>query len=167
MKKAQQICIEMLTQREYDIIDNEGDKLIALKPDGNQIIVFFSTSSKFNVKNIQVYIALMNEMEIFHSIIVYKEDITSFTKKAIEQSLEMKFELFSEEDLQYNITKHKFQPQFHKLSLEETEEIKNKYGTSFPIIRKDDPISRFYDYQKGDIIKIIRNNNYISYRIVK
>jgi DNA-directed RNA polymerase subunit H (RpoH/RPB5) len=34
-------------------------------------------------------------------------------------------------------------------------------------MRKDDPIVKFYDYQKGDLIKIIRKNGYITYRIVK
>lgn len=167
MEKAHKVCIEMLTQRKYEIIDDEEDKIVALKPDGNQMIVFFTDSNKLNVKNIQVYISLMNDLQIFHAIIVYKDGVTSFTKKAIEQSLEMKFELFAEEDLQYNITKHRFQPKFEKLKLEDASELKKKYGINFPIMRKDDPIAKFYNYQKGDIIKIIRNSNYTSYRIVK
>ena len=109
----------------------------------------------------------MNDLQIFHAIIVYKDGVTSFTKKAIEQSMEMKFELFAQEDLQYNITKHRFQPKFEKLDLEEAIDLKKKYGINFPIIRKDDPIAKFYNYQKGDIIKILRNSNYTSYRIVK
>ena len=40
MEKAHQVCIEMLTQRKYEIIDDEEDKIVALKPDGNQMIVF-------------------------------------------------------------------------------------------------------------------------------
>lgn len=167
MQQAHQICKEMLTQREYEIIEDEEDKIIALKPDGNQMLVFFSDSRKFNVKNIQVYISLMNELQIFHAIIVYKDGVTAFTKKAIDQSIEMKFELFAEEDLQYNITKHRFQPKFEKLSPEESTILKKQFGNNFPIIRKEDPISRFYNYQKGDVIKIIRNNGYINYRMVK
>ena len=165
--KAHTICLEMLNQRNYVIIENETDNIIALKPDGNQMIVFFSDTPKFNVKNIQIYINSMNELEIFHAIIVYKEGVTSFTKKAIEQSVEMKFELFAEEDLQYNITKHRLQPMFERLSEEEAHEFKKLHGTNFAIIRKDDPIAKFYYYQRGDIIKIIRKNNYITYRIVK
>jgi DNA-directed RNA polymerase I, II, and III subunit RPABC1 len=167
MEQSRIICLEMLKQRNYDIIDYEDDKIVALKPDGHQMIVFFSDSQKFNVKNIQVYISLMNELEIFHSIIVYKEGVTSFTKKAIEQSMEMKFELFAEEDLQYNITKHRFQPIFERLTEEEANEFKKKYGLNFAIMRKEDPIAKFYNYQRGDIIKITRKNGYVTYRIVK
>ena len=167
MLRARTICLEMLNQRNYDIIDNEDDKIVALKPDGHQMIVFFSDSPKFNVKNIQVYINSMNELEIYHAIIVYKEGVTSFTKKAIEQSMEMKFELFAEDDLQYNITKHRLQPSFTKLGEEETTEFKKLHGLNFSIMRKEDPIAKFYNYQKGDIIKVTRKNGYITYRIVK
>ena len=62
----------------------------------------------------------MDDLQIFHAIIVYKESITAFTKKAIEQSLEMTFELFAIEDLQYNITKHVLQPKFECLTEEES-----------------------------------------------
>ena len=166
MSKAHTICLEMLQQRNYEIIKDENDKIIALKPDKNQMIVFFSDSQKFNLKNIQIYISIMDEYEIFHAIIVYKENVTSFTKKTIDQSIEMKFELFAEEDLQYNITKHRFQPIFEKLSNEEAIEFKKKFGSKFSIMKKDDAISKFYNYQKNDIIKVIRKND-INYRIVK
>lgn len=167
MNRAYNTCLEMLGQRNYKIINNEEEQIVAIKPDGNQVIVFLSDSLKFNVKNIQVYISIMDEMQIFHAIIVYKESITAFTKKAIEQSLEMTFELFAVEDLQYNITKHVLQPKFECLPIEESTKFKKQYGTRFSTLRRDDPISRFYGYNKGDVIKITRPNNYISYSIVK
>ena len=167
MERAYNTCLEMMEQRNYEIINKEEDQIVALKPDGNQIIVFLSDSLKFNVKNIQMYITIMDEMQIFHAIIVYKETITAFTKKAIEESLEMTFELFAVEDLQYNITKHILQPKFECLPTEESTKFKKQYGNRFPTLRRDDPISRFYGYNKGDVIKITRPNNYISYSIVK
>jgi DNA-directed RNA polymerase I, II, and III subunit RPABC1 len=167
MERAYNTCLEMLEQRNYEIINKEEDQIVALKPDGNQVIVFLSDSLKFNVKNIQMYITIMDELQIFHAIIIYKESITVFTKKAIEQSLEMTFELFAVEDLQYNITKHVLQPKFECLTTEESTKFKKQYGNRFPTLRRDDPISKFYGYNKGDVIKITRPNNYISYSIVK
>lgn len=167
MKCAYNTCLEMLEQRNYEIINKEEDQIVAVKPDGIQVIVFLSDSLKFNVKNIQMYINIMNEMQIFHAIIVYKETITAFTKKAIEQSLEMTFEIFAVVDLQYNITKHVLQPKFECLTTEESTKFKKQYGNRFHTLRRDDPISRFYGYNRGDVIKIIRPNNYISYSIVK
>ena len=168
MERAYSICLEMLQQRSYDIDEQHADRITAIKPDGNLMIVFFADTPKFNVKNIQMYITIMDEMGIFHSIIVYKDGVTSFTRKAIEQSLEMTFELFSVEDLQYNITKHILQPsKFERIEEKEALEFKNLYGTKFGTLRSDDPISNFYAYQKGDVIKITRKNNYVTYRIVK
>lgn len=167
MSNTLRVCMEMLEQRNYKIIRQEEDKIIALKPDEEQMIVFFSDTQKFNVKNIQLYITIMNELEIAHAIIIYKEGVTSFTKKAILQTVDMKFELFLEEDLQVNITKHKYQPNFEKIHPKTAQEIKKKFGTKFPILKKDDPISRFYNFEKGDLIKVTRKNNNIIYRIVK
>ncbi len=170
MERAHQVCLEMLNQREYSIIEDEPDRIIALKPDNKQMIVFFSDSPKFNVKNIQVYISVMNELQIFHSIIIYKDGVTSFTKKTIDQSLEMYFELFSVDDLQYNITKHILQPKFERLPEKEGTEFKKQFGLKFGIMKSDDSIALFYDYKKGDVIRITRNSSktpYITYRIVK
>ena len=132
MERAYNTCLEMMEQRNYEIINKEEDQIVALKPDGNQIIVFLSDSLKFNVKNIQMYITIMDEMQIFHAIIVYKETITAFTKKAIEQSLEMTFELFAVEDLQYNITKHILQPKFECLPTEESTNLRNNMVIDSP-----------------------------------
>ena len=46
-------------------------------------------------------------------------------------------------------------------------QIKEKYGDTFPSLLKSDPISRFYGYNKGDIIKVTRKNGIVIHRIVK
>lgn len=165
-----QTCLEMLQQRKYKITEKEDPtRILATKPDGKQMAVFFTDVPKFNVKNIQVYISIMNEMGIFHSIIVYKEGVTAFTRKAIMKSVEMKFELFAEEDLRYNITKHRLQPIFEKLPAKEAETFKKKFGVKFGVMRSDDPIARFYAYKRGDVIRVIRGatNKFITYRLVR
>jgi len=167
MQKARETCLEMLKQRDYDITDDDNERIIAIKPDGNEMVVFFSDAPKFNVKNIQTYITSMDDMCIFHTIIIYKDGVTSFTRKAIEQSLEMTFELFSVDDLQYNITKHRLQPIFERLEDKEAIKFKSEYGNRFSIMRGDDPIANFYGYQKGDVIKVTRKNGYVNYRLVK
>ena len=170
MDKAREICVEMLEQRGYELLEDDQERIIFVKPDGNQVVAFFSDLPKFNVKNIQVYIAIMNELEIFHAVIVYKDGVTAFTKKAVDQSLEMRFELFAVENLQYNITKHRLQPKFERLEEKEAENFKKEFGIRFGTMRNDDPIALFYDYNKGDVIRITRDNSgnkSITYRIVK
>ena len=41
MSNTFRVCLEMLEQRNYKIIRQEEDKIIALKPNDEQMIVFF------------------------------------------------------------------------------------------------------------------------------
>jgi DNA-directed RNA polymerase subunit H (RpoH/RPB5) len=158
----------MLTQRGYEILedDEENIRITALKPDGQQMIVIFNSTPKFDTKSMKEVISIMNSMQVTHSLVIYSDSITT-TKNTIDRMEDMCIELFAMEDLQYNITKHRLQPQFERLSQQEAEEFKKLYGAKFPIMRVDKPISKFYNYQKGDIIRITRQNGYIIYRIVK
>ena len=173
MNKSHKFCIEMLEQRNY-IIDTDTDtdtdiSIKGIKPDGEHMVVFFSEVPKFTVKNIQLYISIMNDIKIRHAIIVYKECVTAHTRKAINKSLDIKFELFAEEDLQYNITKHRLQPVFEKLQEHLAVAFKKKFGIKFGIMRYEDPIARFYGYEQGDVIRVIRDGEtkFITYRLVK
>jgi DNA-directed RNA polymerase subunit H (RpoH/RPB5) len=169
MERALTICKEMLDQRGYKITYDDGITIEGCNPKcpTDKIIVFASKNLKFNVKNIQNYINTMNDKKIMHAIIIYVEGVTSFTKKAIKQSNDMEFEIFAQEDLQYNITKHRLQSKFRKFNDEESEEFKKKFGTKIPILKLDDPISRFYNFKKGDIIEVERKNGNICHRMIK
>ena len=168
MEKITETCIEMLQQRGYEITHSDTEKIIGVRiDDGSQICVFMINTPKFNVSLVEEYIVLMNELGINHSIIVYKNTITPFAKKVLTSCDSMTIELFLEDELQYNITKHRLVPLHEKLQDTEADEFKKKYGTKYPIILKTDPIARFYGYNRGDIIKITRKDNYVTYRIVK
>lgn len=168
-EQAYKICEELFIQRGYNIIEKDDERILAIKPDGNQICAFISKlSSKFNVDFIQEIISILNQMDIRHCLIVYKA-ATPVAKKVIEeseQSEKIKVELFHEDELQYNLTTHKYVPKhelYHKNNTKEAKEFKKD---KHPIISKMDPVSRFYDFNVGDIIKITRKDGTIHYRIV-
>ena len=83
MDKAKATCLEMFNQRGYTLIENEGDQIIAAKEDDTQIIAFFFKKPKFSVKDIQSYIGIMNELGIYHAVIIYKDNITSLQKSCL------------------------------------------------------------------------------------
>jgi len=166
-ERAYTICLEMLHQRGYSIIEEEETYIIALKPDGRQMAVFFHDTPKFGTKGMKETVSMMNDMDILHAIIIYKEDVTPFTKATLTRSEDRHFELFAIENLQYNITKHILQPIFERLNEKEAIEFKQRYGVKFGTLRIDRPIARFYDYNRGDVIRITRKDGYISYRIVR
>jgi DNA-directed RNA polymerase I, II, and III subunit RPABC1 len=167
MEKALQTCMEMFQQREYTVIDVDDDRVLAKKYDETQVCAFIVDTPKFNVVRVQEYISLMNSMGISHSVIVYKDNATPVAKKVVENASGMTIELFTQEEMSYNITKHRLVPLHQKLPDEDAQAFKKQFGTKFPEIKLKDPVARFYAYSRGDIIKITRKNGYIAYRIVK
>ena len=170
MKKAYEICLQIIKQRDYSILDRDDERILAQKPNDEPMCVFFATASKFNVESIQEYILMMNKMNLLHSIIVYKDNVTPVAKKIIDDAKEFKIELFHVDELQYNITTHYLVPKHEihcKKGTKECLKFKKTYSDNFPILLRNDPISRFFDYEKCDVIRITDSDGFVSFRIVK
>ena len=170
MEKAFEICLEMLQQRGYYHFEqnDEQNYTIMINEKDEKIIIFLCDTLKFNIQYIQQYMTQMYDNNILHSVIIYKNSITPFVKKIIEDNIdELNIELFSKDILQFNITKHCLVPKHECLNDKETENFKQKMGLNIPVLLKSDPICRFYNFKKGSIIRIIRRSGFISYRIVK
>ena len=166
---VRKIIMEMFTQRGYSDIDEDDNRIIAIKPDGTQICAFSTIIEKLNVAEIHNHVAILQKDEINHGLIVFEGNPTSAVKNVVANTpdLKMTIELFQADDLQFNITEHKLVPKHIRISKEETKEFKEKYGTDIPVIKTDDAVARFYNFCKGEIIKIIRKDGFVSYRIVR
>jgi len=160
---------EMLSQRKYSNIIKESEKIIAEKEDKTKIYVFTKIIEKLNIAEINNYISFIQSVNINHCILLYEGVPTPVVKNIITTILDIGIliELFNVDDLQFNITKHILVPLHKKLDKEECKNFKEQYGTNIPILLKTDPVCRFYNFQKGDIIEIIRRNSFVSYRIVR
>lgn len=165
------VIFEMLSQRGYVNIEEnkERQEILAEKKDGGIICVFLTVITKLNVAEIQNRISDLQDRDIHHGIIIYSGTPTPTVKNVVSRSsaIGITIELFHSDDLQFNITKHRLVPVHIVLSKEEATEFKATYGTSIPYLLRSDPICRFYDFSKGDIVKIIRKDGFVTYRIVK
>lgn len=159
---------EMFNQRNYTNINEENNNLIATKPNGNKVCIFLDIKEKLNSQQIHDFISSLEKMSINHGIIICNES-TPAVKTVVNNTPELNIyiEIFQTSDLQINITKHKLVSQHILLSKEESKSLKDQYGKKFPILLKSDPVSKFYNFQPGDIIKVIRSGGFVSYRIVK
>ena len=168
-KKAFNVCIEMLQQRGCDITEQDPEtlRIVATKPDGDPMCVIFNSTPKFDTKSMKEVITHINEVGVSHAIVIHTEGATPAAKSTLAQTCDIYLELFDQQDLQYNITKHRLQPTFSKLPPAESDAFKEKFGSKFGTLRHEKPISRFYDFSKGDVIRITRSDGYISYRIVR
>ena len=165
--KTKEVVIDMLTDRGYVITDNSVDDKLIAQDSQSSLIVLISSVDKLNINIIKEYIKLIEQLQITRCIIVYNNCITSSAKKVIENLQHIDIEVFNENELQYNITHHKYYRPHEKIKDKEFEIINKKYGKNLPIILSTDPVSRYFNFKKGDIIKITRKHDIISYRIVK
>ncbi len=164
------VILEMLSQRGYTNIEEnrERQEILASSSNGT-VCVFLTVITKLNVAEIQNRISDLQDRDIHHGIIIYSGTPTPTVKNVVSRSsaIGITIELFHSDDLQFNITKHRLVPKHVLLSKEEATEFKATYGTSIPFLLRSDPVCRFYDFSKGDIVKIIRKDNFVTYRIVK
>ena len=77
--------------------------------------------------------------------------------------------------LQFNITKHKLVPKHELLEKEDLETLIDIYKitnlSQLPVILKNDPIIKYYDFKPGNVCKITRPSptslNHVYYRYIK
>jgi len=183
MEKCHSICLEMFKQRGYKIIEYDDKQIIAQKnletksddssnedSDDEQkdlVCAFLSDTNKFNKERLKEILGLMQKIEVKHGIIICLSDCTTAAKTIINDIKDVRIELFKMDELQFNITKHRLQPKFSKIDDEYATILKNKFGNKLHFLLKKDPICRFYGYERGNIIRVIRRNGYILYRMVK
>lgn len=167
-EKAFKTILEMFEQRGYVFLENDEERIIACKEDGKLLCAFVpKITSKFNVDKYQLFTSMAKQMDLKHIIIVYKESITSQANKLIEVSNDIEIELFNEDELQYNLTKHIYVPEHSLYAKKGSPEAKTMGIENLPIILKTDAVSRFYGFQKGDIIRVVRHNGLVVFRLVK
>lgn len=171
-EQVKKTLFQMFSQRGYTniSIDADTDRISALKCDGvNTIYAFSSIIEKLNNDEIHSYIGILQEEKVKHAILIYEGTPTPAVKAVISNlpDLEINIELFHADDLQFNITTHELVPKHEKLQQNESKEFKMLYGSNIPTLLRTDAIVRFYDFHKGEIIKVTRKNGSISYRIVK
>ena len=163
-------CIEMLEQRGYTEIEQVDDDpivLYALKKNGKDLFLIIDMKSKMNIERIRQYLGFINENECSHCIVVHNNSISPKARSAAEECPDKTIEMFSYLELAFNITKHESVPKHVKLTQKEAISFKKTYGTKFPTLRVDYPISRFYGYSKGDVVEITDFDDIIKYRIVR
>ena len=170
MEQSKKNCCEMLHQRGY-VVEEQFDSLVSFKATKQSellICVYFHSLPKLNKKYIAKYISSMEAENCSHSIIIYTETITTMMVKALSTTVGAKIELFKMKELSFNLTKHRLQPKrFTCLTEEETRIFKEQFGIKIPVLKSNDMVCRFFNYNRGSIIEIEKKNGLIDYRIVK
>ena len=179
-QQALQTLCEMVVDRGYlikykashdNLVTDEKDEITfclkAHRSDHSDMILgFILEEDKLTIQGIKDRIAIMNREAATTSIIIYRTSVTSSAKKSME-TLEYGFELFSLDELQLNITRHRLVPHHRPVTPEEKAELDHRYKGKLPQILNSDAVCRYYAFKKGDYTRITRKDGSVLYRVVK
>ena len=122
---------------------------------------------KVGVEILKKYIEKCMNKQINNYIVIYQNSITSTCLKILNNFFEYNIELFPLDQFKFDITKVNYYTKHEKVSDDEKEKLQKIYKGKLPIILLTDPIVRYFGYKRDDILLIHRENNELSYRIVK
>jgi len=168
--RIKQTLREMLIQRDYQITDEDEQKLVG-ETENEVLWAFFTPISSLNIDEIRNKLSILQENDVYHTIIVHEGKPTPKVNELVLSSFDigMNIELFEACDLAYNPTRHVLVPPHEALTEEESKKFLEKVSPKdLPVILKAvDPICRFYDFPRGRVIKITRKTGLVVYRIVR
>lgn len=191
--KVRQTVLEMVSDRGYMIpshmlaitfeqfsiqYDQKNiDLYIENEDKAKKYYVYFHIDKAFGKNDmksvVQKIINQYNDDNIGIIILLKDKESTSILKEK-SKPLYKNVEFFEQQKMTFNISKHVFQPKFIILNNDDAKnEILEKYQTTvnkLPKIYTTDPMAKYYDMKKGDIVKVIRNDPEvglsISYKLV-
>lgn len=175
------VLLEMMKQRKYTDIqvsedsDQDTSVDITCKDEQGKTVYVKKLLMRLKLPHFfKKYIeSLEDAKEAHHIIILCKKHSSSFAKLCEPYSVE----LFREEELQINITKHVLVPEHIRIpsyDKDKINEILKKFScdsvSTLPAILQTDPVCKFFGGKSGDLFKIKRNSiisgTYESYRYV-
>merc|ERR1711920_499384 len=142
---------------------------------GQQLIVFFPEENKrVGAKPIRILAEKMDEKGIKEAVLVVRQPLTPLARTAVNEALaKMRIDVFHENELIINITRHELVPKHVPLTDEEKQQLLNRYKmkpSQLPRVQLSDPMPRYFGLQKDQVMKIIRPSEtagrYVTYRLV-
>jgi len=186
--KIRKTLLEMLGDRKYQIPDEVKDLNIQhfiAQYENNEIDIvlnnmyvrFFEEDKSFAKNDLKNnYTEIVEEHgDTINIIIIIKDKIASAVKTELEKNTYTNLEIFTHNELIFNITKNYLVPQHILLNEVEKQEVYKKYkmknNDQFQQILVSDPVAKYYAMKVGDLCKIIRSSPSsgigISYRAVR
>jgi DNA-directed RNA polymerase I, II, and III subunit RPABC1 len=162
--------VELLSDRGYSDTHIDDDCITV----PGVLCVYIIRDPKVGVNHMKEKRAILESINLTHTIIVYNQSITSFAKQYIDDMIKdnLRVELFKQSELYFNITKHDVVPKHTLLTVDEKNELVRNLRiipTQLPHIKHNDAMAKYMGLVKGDVVKIDRKSeiteNSIYYRI--
>lgn len=131
--------------------------------DKNIYVCFIS--KKVGVKDVKLKILDFLEEKTYDTlIIISKFKLNSYVMNKLN-NLNKEIQIFSYNNFYINLIEHFLVPKHQLLDKKYEKLIKEKFNNKLPLIKKKDPICKYYNCKVGEVLKIYRQNE-IYYRLV-
>lgn len=137
----------------------------------------FNAEESVGMKDLRQFIQHLVTNQYYSGIMIVMKPLSGMAMRALRAASSMGdgpkggVEVFLEQDLKINITKHELVPTHLLLSTEEKQQLLKRYRlkeTQLPRIQVTDPVAKYYGLRRGQVVKIIRKSEtagrYASYR---
>ena len=133
----------------------------------------FNNENNVGIKHLRAFAHHIEEQNFRTGIFISAVNPTKSALKVIPSVLPSVIEVFNEQDLLVNITKHELVPRHVLLSAEEKKAVLERYRVKenqLPRMQTTDPVAKYLGLKRGQVVKIIRESvtagRYASYRYV-
>lgn len=140
-------------------------------PEIGTVWVEFNGDQSVGIKQLRTFAHHITEHKFSTGIFVASASVTPSAMKIIPTVLPTVIEVFQEQDLLVNITRHELVPAHVLLSFAEKRALLERYRvkeTQLPRIQVGDPVAKYLGLRRGQVVKIIRRSEtagrYASYR---
>jgi DNA-directed RNA polymerase subunit H (RpoH/RPB5) len=136
--------------------------------DGRTILVFYGTKTETAKKKVPCNVVTAfadNAKDCDEAILIVDYPLSSKCNDVFKGLKTVRYQVFFDDELTFNPTRHIEVPKHELLSPEEASAIlvgMKVTPTQVPIIKINDPIVRYYNWPVGGLVRIYRNDDYIK-----
>ncbi|KAK2366733.1 DNA-directed RNA polymerases II and IV subunit 5A [Trifolium repens] len=127
----------------------------------DKINVFFSDSTKLGVKAVTTFRDRMLKDNVHRGILVLQNQVSSQGRRELMNFYtKVRIEIFMEDELLVNITKHELVPKHQVLTDAEKKDLLKTYTcqqTQLPKMLITDPVAKYYGLERGQVVRITRS----------
>ncbi|EOB12409.1 DNA-directed RNA polymerases I, II, and III subunit RPABC1 [Nosema bombycis CQ1] len=147
---------KLLTFEEFKSLNKDASSLKFICSHNNKhIAIHFLDQDKIGKATLELILNDYKRENITNVIFISSTKVSSACQSLIHSGIE----IFKEEEMLYNITKHSLVPKHRILTKEEGSKVMDNYRltvSQMPKILKRDPVCRFLGAESGDIVEITR-----------
>lgn len=140
-------------------------------------VVFFTPPNRLTSESMKEYLELARRDDCHRVIFVTPLRPNAIVRKNVDNinrnDLSLRVEVFEEDDLAVNITKHELVPLHTPLEVEEVKAVLQAHALELhqlPRILSSDPVAAYYGLERGQVVRIERTSMsagiYVTYRQV-